>query len=95
MWAERVAAVRDGLASYYVVCGRHEQADALYRTRHAEERSTLVVALGASRAFLSAGEVGRAILWLGLGAERAEALSRPDMAAKLRAKQDTLRTRQS
>lgn len=95
MWAERVAAVRDGLATYYVVCGRHEQADALYRERHAEERGTLVVALGASRAFLSAGELGRAIVWLGLGAERAESLNRADMAAKLRAKQETLRSRQS
>jgi hypothetical protein len=95
MWAERVAAVRDGLASYYVVCGRHDQADALYRERHDEERGTLVVALGASRAFLSAGEVGRAIMWLGLGAERSEVLGRPDMAARLRAKQDALRSRQS
>lgn len=95
MWAERVAAVRDGLASYYAVCGRHEQADALYRERHTEERDTLIVALGASRAFLSAGELGRSIVWLGLGAERADALKRPDMAAKLRAKQETLRSRQS
>lgn len=95
MWAERVAAVRDGLASFYAVCGRHEQAEALYRERHAEEQGTLVVALGASRAFLSAGELGRAIIWLGLGAERADALNRPDMAAKLRAKQQTLRNRQS
>lgn len=95
MWAERVAAVRDGLAAYYTMCGRHEQAHALYLERHAEERDTLVVVLGASRAFLAAGEVGRAILWLGLGAERAEALGRPEMATKLRGKQETLRARQS
>jgi hypothetical protein len=95
MWAERVAAVRDGLAAYYTTSGRHEQAHALYLERHAEERDTLVVVLGASRAFLAAGEVGRAILWLGLGAERAEALGRPDMTARLRAKQEALRARQS
>lgn len=95
MWAERVAAVRDGLAAYYTTCGKHEQAHALYLERHAEERDTLVVVLGASRAFLAAGEVGRAIVWLGLGAERAEALGRADMAARLRAKQDALRARQS
>jgi hypothetical protein len=95
MWSERVAAIRDGLASFYAVCGRFEQAHALYLERHAEERDTLVVVLGASRAFLAAGEVGRAIVWLGLGAERADALGRPDMAARLRAKQDALRARQS
>lgn len=95
MWAERVAAIRDGLAAFYTACGRHEQAHALYLERHAEERDTLVVVLGASRAFLAAGEVGRAIVWLGLGAERADALGRAEMAARLRAKQDTLRARQS
>jgi hypothetical protein len=95
MWADRVAAVRDGLAVFYTLCGRHEQAHALYLERHAEERDTLVVVLGASRAFLAAGEVGRAIVWLGLGAERAEALGRSEMATRLRGKQDTLRARQS
>jgi hypothetical protein len=95
MWAERVAAVRDGLAAYYTTCGRHEQAHALYLERHAEERDTLVVVLGASRAFLAAGELGRAIVWLGLGAERADALGRPEMATRLRGKQEALRARQN
>jgi hypothetical protein len=95
MWAERVAAMRDGLAAFYSICGRYDQAHALYLERHAEERDGLVVVLGASRAFLAAGEVGRAIVWLGLGAERADALGRTEMAARLRTKQDTLRARQS
>lgn len=95
VWQERVAAVRDGLASFYVVCGRHEQAHDLYVERHAEEQGNLTVALGASRAFLAAGEVGRAMVWLAQGAERADALGRPAMATRLRDKREALRARQS
>jgi hypothetical protein len=95
MWRDRVDAVRDGLAGFYVHCGRYDQAHALFEQRHREDARTLVVALGASRAFLAAGAVGRAVTWLGLGADRAGALGRDDMAARLRAKQDTLRARQS
>lgn len=95
VWPERVAAVRDGLASFYVVCGRHEQAHALYAERHQEEQGNLTVALGASRAFLAAGEVGRAMVWLAQGAERADALGRPAMATRLRDKREALRARQS
>jgi hypothetical protein len=95
MWGDRVDAVRDGLAGFYIVCGRHEQGHALFLQRHEEETGSLLVALTASRVFLGAGAVGRAIAWLGLGAERAERLGRQDMARRLRGKQETLRKRQS
>lgn len=94
MWAERVATVRDGLAGLYVVCGRFQEAHELYSQRHEQER-TLLVALGASRAFLAAGEVGRAMLWLGKGAERADEIGRGAMAQRLRDKAEALRARQS
>ena len=92
---ERISAVRDGLASAYVAAGRLEAADALFATRHDEDRGDVAVALSASRAFLAAGEVARAVHWLGLGTERAEVLGRADMAATLRGKAATLRQRLS
>ena len=95
MWRDRVDAARDGLAAFYASCGHHDQASALFERRHAEEQRNLVVALAASRTFLSVGALGHAISWLGLGAERAEALGRAEMAERLRAKQETLRARQS
>jgi hypothetical protein len=94
-WADRLGAIRDGLASFYVSCGKHEQGHDLFRQRHKEERSDLVVALAASRAYLSAGAVSRAIQWLGMGAERATELGRGDMADRLREKQLSLRKRLS
>ena len=95
MWAERANVVRDGLAGLYVRRGRMEQAEAVFRARHVEERESLVVSLSASRAFLAAGAVSRAVEWLGLGAERAGELGRAKMAARLRKKQDVLRRRLS
>ena len=95
MWSDRVAAVRDGLAGFYILCGRHDAGHELFLRRHHEDRDSLLVALTASRVFLGKGAVGRAIAWLGLGAERADELGRPEMAQRLRAKQVTLRSRQS
>lgn len=95
MWRDRVDAVRDGLASFYAWCGEHDRAHALFERRHAEEPRSLVVALAASRTFMSTGALARAVVWLGMGAERAEALGRRDMAERLRGKQETLRARQS
>jgi hypothetical protein len=93
MWRDRVAAVRDGLASFYVMCGRVEDGHALFEIRHGEQTSDLVVALAASRSFLSAGAVSRAMVWLGIGAERAGELGRDDMRDRLLAKQESLRSR--
>lgn len=95
MWGDRVGAVRDGLASLYVMCGRDEDAHELFSVRHQEQAEDLVVALAASRAFLSAGQVGRAIQWLELGAERADGLGRASMALRLAKKAESLRTRLS
>jgi hypothetical protein len=92
-WPERVRVARDGLAGLYVRAGRFENADLLFAVRHDEDRGDVAVALSASRAFLAAGEVARAVHWLGVGAERAGALQRTDMAELLRKKQDTLRKR--
>lgn len=94
-WRDRVASVRDGLASAYVGAGRYDEGDALFQTRHHEDRGDVAVALTASRSFLAAGEVGRAVQWLGIGAERATTLGRADMATKLRDKAATLRQRLS
>jgi hypothetical protein len=94
-WPERAAAVIDGLAVLYVRCGRLDEADDLFRQRHREERDNLMVALSASRAFLAAGSVARAIHWLGVGASRAHTLGRSDMEAALLRKQDALRARLS
>lgn len=93
--AERIGAVRDGLADFYVSAGRVDDADALFATRHDEDQGDVAVALTASRAFLAAGSVGRAVRWLGVGAARAEALGRAELAGRLRQKQETVRKRLS
>lgn len=95
MWSDRVDAVRDGLASFYVACGHVQRAQELFEERHAEQQGDLVVALSASRAFLASGIVGRAVHWLGLGADRADELGREEMARTLRQKQVNLRKRMS
>lgn len=91
----RVAAVRDGLADFYVSAGRLDEAATLFDRRHDEDRNDVAVALTASRAFLAAGSLARAVQWLGIGATRAAVLGRADLAAKLRQKQDALRKRLS
>ena len=65
-------------------------ADALFVDRHREQATDLVVALGASRAFLAAGAIRHAVRWLGLAAERADELGRAQMSARLRAKQASI-----
>lgn len=91
----RVAAVRDGLADFYVSAGRLDEAEALFERRHEEDRGDVAVALSASRAFLAAGSTGRAVRWLGLGAGRAQTLGRPELASRLRSKQARVRERLS
>jgi hypothetical protein len=92
---ERIGAVRDGLADYYVSVGKLDDAEALFRRRHAEDRDDVAVALTASRAFLAAGSVAHAVRWLGVGADRARELGREDMATRLREKQERVRVRLS
>jgi hypothetical protein len=92
---ERIGAVRDGLADFYVSVGRIDDAEALFERRHAEDQGDVAVALSASRAFLAAGSVSHAVRWLGLGAQRAAALGRDDMAERLRQKQERVRERLS
>jgi len=92
-WRERVAAMRGGLAHAYIICGRCDAAHEIYQEQHREATEDLVVALGASRTFLSAGEVSRAVQWLAIGAERACDLGRTSMETKLRAKCETLKKR--
>jgi hypothetical protein len=92
---ERVRAMRDGLADYYVRAGRVDDAEALFTARHAEDQGDVAVALSASRAFLASGAVSRAVRWLGVGAERATALGREDLAERLREKQSRVRERLS
>lgn len=94
-WRERVAAVRDGLASVYVFAGRLEDGDALFARRHDEDRFDVAVALSASRVFLAAGALARAVAWLEIGEARAADLGRSDMATKLRDKQAAIRKRLS
>lgn len=94
-WQDRVHAVRDGLAGFYIRCGRHDDGHRLFLERYEEDPSSVLAALAASRSFWSAGAMSMAIDWLGRGAERAETLGRPDLAARLRKKQDVLRARQS
>ncbi|MCB9562126.1 MAG: hypothetical protein H6708_17110 [Kofleriaceae bacterium] len=94
-WRERVGAVRDGLANVYVHAGRLDQGHALFEARHAEEPDDVAVALSASRAFLAAGAVARAVQWLDTAVARADALGRPEFAAVLRDKQASLRKRLS
>jgi tetratricopeptide (TPR) repeat protein len=93
--APRVAAVRDGLADVYVTAGRIEQAEALFETRHEEDRNDVAVALSAARAFLAAGSISHAVRWLGVGAGRAQALGRDELATRLRQKQEAVRKRLS
>lgn len=93
--AERIGAVKDGLADFYVSAGRTDDAEALFEQRHDEDQGDVAVALSASRAFLAAGSVSRAVRWLGVGAARAAALGREELAQKLRQKQDSVRKRLS
>lgn len=93
MWPARAAGARDGLASLYIRHGRFDDGDRLFSARHAEDRADVAVALTASRSFLAAGAIKRAIDWLGRGAERARDLGRPRMESQLRIKQTTLRRR--
>jgi len=92
---ERIGAVRDGLADFYVSAGRLDAAEALFERRHDEDRGDVAVALSASRAFLAAGSVSHAVRWLGVGVQRATALGREDLAERLRQKQDRVRERLS
>lgn len=92
---ERVGAVADGLADFYVSAGRIEDAEALFERRHDEDRGDVAVALSASRAFLAAGSVSHAVRWLGVGAARATELGRRELAERLRRKQERVRERLS
>lgn len=93
--AARIGAVRDGLADLYVRVGRLEDAEELFERRHDEDQNDVAVALSASRAFLAAGSVGRAVHWLGIGAARAAGLGRGELAERLRQKQESVRKRLS
>ena len=93
--AERVGAVTDGLADFYVRAGRIDDAQALFERRHHEDQGDVAVALSASRAFLAAGSVSHAVRWLGVGAARAQALGRDELAQRLRTKQERVRERLS
>jgi hypothetical protein len=93
--AERVGAVRDGLADFYVSAGRLDQAEALFERRHDEDQGDVAVALSASRAFLAAGSISHAVRWLGIGAVRATTLGREELASRLRTKQERVRERLS
>lgn len=92
---QRIGAVRDGLADFYVSVGRIDAAEALFEDRHDEDPRDVAVSLTASRAFLAAGAVSRAVRWLGIGAARAAAVGRDELAERLRQKQATLRKRLS
>jgi len=92
---ERIGAVRDGLADFYVTVGRIDDAQDLFERRHDEDRGDVAVALSASRAFLAAGSVSHAVRWLGVGAARAAALGREELAERLRQKQERVRERLS
>lgn len=91
----RIGAVRDGLADVYASVGRFDDAEALFERRHEEDQNDVAVALSASRAFLAAGSVSHAVRWLGVGAARARALGRDELASKLTTKQDNVRKRLS
>lgn len=92
---ERIGAVRDGLADFYVSAGKLDEAEALFERRHEEDQGDVAVALSASRAFLAAGSVSHAVRWLGVGATRAQTLGRDDLATRLRDKQARVRERLS
>jgi len=91
----RVGATRDGLADLYVRAGMTDRAEALFERRHEEDHNDVAVALSASRAFLAAGSVSRAVRWLGIGAVRAQELGRTELEVKLREKHDAVRKRLS
>lgn len=91
----RIGAVRDGLADVYVTAGMIEEAEELFERRHDEDNNDVAVALSASRAFLAAGSISHAVRWLGVGAGRAQALGRADLADRLRQKQEAVRKRLS
>ncbi len=93
--APRIGAMRDGLADMYVSAGLLDRAEAMFERRHEEDHGDVAVALSASRAFLAAGSVSRALKWLGIGAVRAQELGKTDLAEKLQQKQDSLRKRLS
>jgi len=93
--AERVGAVRDGLADFYVSVGRLDEAEELFGQRHEEDQGDVAVALSASRAFLAAGSISHAVRWLGIGAGRAATLGRDVLADRLRTKQARVRERLS
>ena len=93
--AERIGAVRDGLADFYVTAGRLDDAEALFERRHNEDQGDVAVALSASRAFLAAGSISHAVRWLGIGAVRAATLGRDELAGRLRTKQARVRERLS
>ena len=93
--AERAAATRDGLADLYVTAGMIEHAEELFERRHEEDPGDVAVALSASRAFLAAGSISRAVRWLGIAGARAQILGRDELASKLRQKQDAVRKRLS
>jgi hypothetical protein len=93
--AERVGAVRDGLADFYVSARRFDAAEALFELRHEEDQRDVAVALSASRAFLAAGSISHAVRWLGIGAARATTLGRAELASRLRSKQERVRERLS
>ncbi len=92
---ERVGAVRDGLADFYVSAGRPDQAQALFEQRHEQDQGDVAVALSASRAFLAAGSISHAVRWLGIAATRATTLGRDELAKRLRGKQERVRARLS
>jgi hypothetical protein len=94
-WRDRVDAVRDGLAGVYVLAGRLDQGHELFERRHFEDTADVAVALSASRSFLAAGAIGRAIHWLDVAIGRARGLGRADLASVLTEKQAALRRRLS
>jgi hypothetical protein len=94
-WHDRVDAVRDGLASAYVLAGRLDAGHALFERRHAEDTGDVAVALAASRTFLAAGALGRAVQWLDVAIARARQLGRKDLASILIDKQAAVRRRMS
>jgi hypothetical protein len=93
--AERIGAARDGLADFYVSVRRFDDAESLFDRRHHEDQGDVAVALSASRAFLAAGSISHAVRWLGIGAVRAAALGREELANRLRTKQSRVRERLS
>jgi hypothetical protein len=72
-----------------------DEAESLFERRHEEDRGDVAVALSASRAFLAAGSISHAVRWLGVGAGRAQALGRTELADRLREKQAAVRKRLS